>query len=588
MYHHLDQLFQKAINRRRTGLAPAPFKRFAHGEDGGLIIFAMYIFVVMLIVGGLAVDFMRLEANRTRLQNTLDRAILAAADLDQTLDPQSVVEDYFDKAGLSDYLVSVTVDDGLNYRVVSATAEAEVNTIFLGRLGFDTLSAPAVGTAEERISNLEISLILDVSGSMSSDDSTGSQTKLAALQDAAGTFIDTIIEQAEEDTTSFAIIPYATQVTVGENLLDYYTVTDEHSYSNCVDFESDDFDSASLSTTDLLQRTGHFDPWTSYRSNSGAPTSTSLVCRTESSREIMPWNGDATELKDHINNFTAGGNTSIDVAVKWGLAMLDPDSQSIVTDMISESEVDSNFAGRPFDYTDTSGMKVMVVMTDGINTEQYYLNDSYLSGYSDVYVNETDGLRSVLFDQDTDDTSDDVYWWEYDGDDSHDMPYGEGATVTEVTYTQTLVCTGRNRNETCTYEDVASGGDSGGEETAVVGEAVRQTFPELWDTWSISGNAYYNYYAVNNSSSDYNDWNDEPYSYVGSSTKDTRLNSICSAAKDQGVLVFTIGFEVTDDSAEVLEDCASSASHFFRVEGLEIDDAFTAIATSINQLKLTQ
>ena len=55
--------------------------RFRQDEDGGLIIFSLYLFVMMLMIGGLAVDFMRYEITRTRLQNTLDRAVLAAADL---------------------------------------------------------------------------------------------------------------------------------------------------------------------------------------------------------------------------------------------------------------------------------------------------------------------------------------------------------------------------------------------------------------------------------------------------------------------------------------------------------------------------
>ena len=38
----------------------------------------------------------------------------------------------------------------------------------------------------------------------------------------------------------------------------------------------------------------------------------------------------------------------------------------------------------------------------------------------------------------------------------------------------------------------------------------------------------------------------------------------------------------------VMRDCASSPSHFFRVEGVEIEDAFEAIARQINQLRLTQ
>ena len=66
------------------------------------------------------------------------------------------------------------------------------------------------------------------------------------------------------------------------------------------------------------------------------------------------------------------------------------------------------------------------------------------------------------------------------------------------------------------------------------------------------------------------------------------LEDICDAAKAQGIVVWSVGFEVTNYSAGIMENCASSPSHFFRVEGVEIGDAFEAIAKQINQLRLTQ
>ena len=64
--------------------------RFRREEEGSMIIFAMFIFITMLIVAGIAVDLMRFETNRSRLQATLDRAVLASSALDQTLDPEAV------------------------------------------------------------------------------------------------------------------------------------------------------------------------------------------------------------------------------------------------------------------------------------------------------------------------------------------------------------------------------------------------------------------------------------------------------------------------------------------------------------------
>jgi Flp pilus assembly protein TadG len=91
------------------------FDHFARDEDGAMTIFAIMMFLMMLMVAGMGVDLMHNEMKRTKMQNTIDRAVLAAADLDQTLDPVEVVNDYFDKAGVDGYLSEVPVDQGLNF-----------------------------------------------------------------------------------------------------------------------------------------------------------------------------------------------------------------------------------------------------------------------------------------------------------------------------------------------------------------------------------------------------------------------------------------------------------------------------------------
>ena len=63
-------------------------RRFRRDEDGSMIIFTLFLILMMLMVGGMAVDLMRFETNRSRLQATLDRAVLAAADLDQKQRPE--------------------------------------------------------------------------------------------------------------------------------------------------------------------------------------------------------------------------------------------------------------------------------------------------------------------------------------------------------------------------------------------------------------------------------------------------------------------------------------------------------------------
>lgn len=535
--------------------------RFGAAEDGSVAIFGIMMFVLMIMLSGMAVDIMRYEAERTKIQNTLDAATLAAANLDQTLDPESVVDDYFNKAGLSKYLGSVQVDEGLNYRTVTADASTEIPTFFMKMMGINSLPLPAHGQAEERIGQVEISLVLDVSGSMASN------SKIQNLKVAAKQFIDTMFNSVEPGKLSISIVPYAAQVTAGATLLNYYNYSRDHAYSYCIDFSSADFNSAVLSTTTALSQTGHFDPW--YR----AKPPSLMVCPPSSARTILPFSGDKAALKAKIDGLQAEGNTSIDVGMKWGAALLDPSARSIVSSMIANGTAPASFEGRPFDYSDHEALKVIVVMTDGENTTRNVLNSPYNRGNSIVYKNSGTSRNNAGQSGDGDysiyDASRDQYWvrststW-------RDTPWGNGVELTN--------CYTSKRKTYCT-ETQDPGYPDG---------AQRMTWPQVWNDMSIDWFAYYMIYKAYNSSSAYNSWWAALTGSVSSTTMDNQLGSICTAAKGAGDIVYSIGFETSSHGASVLKSCASSPAHFFNVQGLDITTAFAAIASSINHLRLTE
>lgn len=532
---------------------PNFLRRFARDEDGTLIVFAVYIFILILMVGGIGIDLMRFERDRSELQATLDRAVLAAADLDQTLDPQDVVNDYFNKAGLGEYLTSITVDQGLSYRVVSGTASAEIETQFMRMNGVDTLSAPAASTAEERIDGVEISLILDVSGSMNSN------SKLANLKVAARDFVDEMVNNTEEGKLSISIVPYATQVSVPSNLMNEFNVSTEHSFSNCINFEGSDFYETSISTTDPMQRTMHFDPWYTRDGRDDDPVNlvSRPVCESDPAREVMPLQNDADTLKTFITNLTARGNTSIDVGMKWGTALLDPGLQPVVDNLIADGTVPAEFDALPYSYTSSDSLKVVVLMTDGKNTSQYYINDGYRTGASNIWWNEEEEEYSVY------DPDSNIYYWRK-RDKWADHPFGQDGWG-------------------CVWE-----GFWDCQDRTEAGDTANLSYPELWAYTGLRWNVKYNYEPWMNDSEAWNDWYYPVRNYVGTSTKNTRTHDICEAAKDQQIIVFTIGFEAPSSGEAVLKDCASSASHFYDVDGLAISDAFASIASSIRKLRLTQ
>ena len=417
-------------------------------------------------------------------------------------------------------------------------------------VGVETLQYAAASQAEEGINDVEVSLVLDISGSMRG-------TKLTRMQTAAKDFVDGILEGASDNRVSVSLIPYATQVSAGPDLLNLITTTHNHNNSHCVNFTSADFETtamhriAPVNTAGNgggvglpgpipLSQTAHFDPWKHYRDGRSLWYP---VCRNDNV-DILPWSNNATTIKNRIDALTASGNTSIDVAVKWGAALLDPSMNDVLNDMIADEDITMNpmFLERPRAYTYPDVIKVIVVMTDGINTTQYELNDDQKEGWSNIYLSNHGSNPDYIM------RVGQNSWW--------------------------------NMNDR-RYVNAPSSNSE-------VLASLRLTKLAMWSRMSMRWRAYNGFYRRTWNASDYYDQLGDLRTYSNNSQKNARLDDICDAAKANDVVIFAIGFEVTDSSAAVMRSCASTASHFYRVEGLDINYAFSSIKNQINKLKLTQ
>lgn len=560
--------------RRVLGRANA----FRRDEGGAMIAFGLSIFVMMLWVGGMAIDFMRFEHDRAQVQYTLDRAALAAASLSQTEDCEEVALDYFEKAGLNTSFVDVDGDCSELSRTVQITAKTEVKSMFINMLGIDQMVASGVSTAEESTQDVEISLVLDVSGSMRELDNTGTQTKLAALKVAANEFLDTLLVEDNVGRVSINLIPYNMQVNAGEDILDELNVTDEHDYSHCVDFEREDFgtvevtaevagaltlgeislDASPMGNTSALQRTGHFDPYYTTidhpNTNVDDDATRLFVCPTSEASQITLLSENLDDLKERINGLTAGGNTSIDIGVKWGSYLLNPEAEKMIDGLgnnstsFTEGGLAGAFADRPFDYGRENTLKILVVMTDGINTTQHTLAEDYSEGESTLW-----GIP----DEDSGNTWLSHYKRRPGRNNDYFMSRGDY------------------------YEDYFSGyrRNQGNDE--------RLDWIDVWAMMGVKYFAYYYHYARDWDANEYYDTVDDIITPISAVEKNERLDAACTAAKGEEVIIYTVGFEVSDASASIMERCASAASNFYRVEGTEISKAFGEIANAIQRLKLT-
>jgi Flp pilus assembly protein TadG len=307
---------------------------FTRDEEGSTMVLGLFVFVSMLAAGGMAVDFMMAERERAEVQYTLDRAILAGAALSQPLNPKIVVEDYFDKSGLHDYNLLVKMpeeDNSLTSRRVEAFASSSVKNYFVNMVGVGDLVVSANGGAEERVQNVEISMVLDVSGSM------GRSGRMGNMKTAALEFVETVLTENNVNRVSINLIPYNMQVNAGPVLSTALGTTTEHDSSYCVDFTSNQFAETTVDDTETYQRTGHFDPF--YTTMDHPATSSDdndrrlFMCPTTGYSEITYLSQNLSDLQDSINALQPGGNTSIDIGVRWGATLLDPTLNAAMAEM---------------------------------------------------------------------------------------------------------------------------------------------------------------------------------------------------------------------------------------------------------------
>ncbi|MEM1340861.1 MAG: Tad domain-containing protein [Pseudomonadota bacterium] len=572
MSFKLPKLFRRDAQAAQRDRRDA--KNFLVNDEGTVTIFGLMMFVLMVAAGGIAIDIMRYETQRVQLQYALDRAVLAAASMNQELDPEDVVLDYMARAGLERYRIDVRVDPGANFRRVTATAEMDINTSFMDMFGVRALTSPAAGVAEETILNTEISLVLDVSGSMRG-------AKIASLRSAGQDFVETVMQAndpgTDEMTVSMSIVPYNGMVNAGSQIASVYSFDSSHSQSTCAlfepyvnEFNAGDFGSTALSPTQPLDRMQRFDYYNQYRWQSFADP----YCPEDDFLAIMPWSNDVGDLQTYIGNLPAEGWTAIDAGMRWGVALLDPSAQPALTGL--GTAVHEDFAGRPAAYDDRETVKYLILMTDGANTEQYDLRDRF-QGNSVLYYYEPDDTYSVYVPQ-----LDEYYITVGD--------YGiSGGYFQDTVYDPNL--TDSTVSAQVPWEELWTSHTARrlASELYYWPYYYRGVTDDYWDVYTDS-------LELLSGDENFPNLNGLPYPPERAQQADANLQAMCDAARAQGIIVFTIAFDAPQRGRDAMRSCVGEMSgpnesgeqFYYNVEGFDIEQAFDSIAATINSLRLIQ
>ena len=594
-------------------------------EDGTITVFSLFLILIFAMVMGMGIDITIAQYEQARLQATADRAALAAADIDQTLTPQEVVESYFDVAGLSEHLDEVHLPSGntSHARAVRVTTSRELPTAFMHLLDVDILNVAGASVARDAYSSVEVSLVLDISGSMRFK--AGGVPRIDLLKPAAVNFVERVLEEDNTDKVTISLVPYAGQVNPGARMFELLGGARMHSASSCLEITSTDFASLEL-PSGSTEQVPHFMNWTiawDFMDWGWCPLDGTA---------ILPLSNDPAVLKTAIEGMRLHDGTGTAYAVKWGLALLDPSSRDTITTLRDEGLASSVSEGRPADY-DADVRKILVLMTDGKITEQQrpvfttgvlWVDKegstdrvepvvSFVEGASTTTGNGFTALANIhkaLADYTGSDTAQDITLSSPLGtlrthSDSHIDTIAKlrdrfdllDAAYDEVNWDYDLILAPEDGKEALEVKD---------DEGNVVA---------LADIMNELDFGYVNHLDLNgdtdgqtgadigvelNNQKNHRDKNGRPdfrYDVSGAGTNVARFNSLCAAAKATQVEIFTIAFEAPSAAQQQMKDCASGttdaekSAYYFQVnesDGGTLDEAFNEIAASIAKLRLTQ
>ena len=355
-----------APKTKRQGL----LSRLARERSGNVaIIFALTMMPVIGLIGG-AVEFGQAVSARTKLQTTIDSAVLAAGREFQVSGSQSAAlaraVAFFNEHmsnGASGAITVNSVDPVTN--TLTLGGQVVSPTPFMSVVGVKNITMTAQAQAVLAVGgnseiNLEISLMLDTTGSMRG-------SKMVDLKAAAKDLIDIIVwDDQSEWYSKVALAPFSPYVNVGSGLFRTITGYDPDGSQNrrtCVKERK----SSSYRYTDAYPSgSRRFVGYGRNRNGSRLSSRNSerrYDCQTTSS--IVPLTKDKSLLKGAIDGFPTSGSTAGHLGTAWSWYLLSPNWSGIW----QGSSV-------PAAYGTSDVRKIAVLMTDGQYNRNYYGSSS--------------------------------------------------------------------------------------------------------------------------------------------------------------------------------------------------------------------
>lgn len=320
--------------------------------------------VVLVVIAGSSIDYSRAIANRGKMANALDAAALTvASQLSSSImtdeEIGAALEDAFsanlESMGLNTAAIAnldFTVDSENGIIDVSSNVTVDTYFIQLGGIGPESLTVGVSTQVNYSKFDVELALIVDVTGSMWADVDT--------LQDASESLLDTLIPDgtSEDDSkVKISIIPYSEGVNLGPYA--NKVANGAQGTRNCV--------------TERLGTAQYTDDPYDYDSGNDDSYFGGGSSGCASSPQLVPLTAKRNKLETAIRQLSASGGTSGQTGIAWGWYTLSPNWSNLWP---SDSA--------PGAYDDDDLLKFAVIMTDG-DFNRYYYKQSLSKNYCNYY-----------------------------------------------------------------------------------------------------------------------------------------------------------------------------------------------------------
>jgi Flp pilus assembly protein TadG len=282
--------------------------------------------IPIFLAAGSAIDYSRIANAKSNLVASLDSSALYAAAITGKTEAEMKVlaRNYLDKNYTNTGDAEITAFDLHNYADrVEVTGSVKVKTWFMSVGGITNVDVPAESQIMKAGNSIEVSLVLDVTGSMAG-------SKLTSLKNAANSFIDTVVWDNQTPYYSkLAIVPFSIGVNA-DTYADAARGTLTAGTSTSPGFANYKFNYGGsnktyVGTKCVTERIGtaaYTDAAASSNKVGRLYLATSAAC--DGIAKIVPLTSNRTTLHTVVNSLVATGGTAGQVGLSWGWYMISP------------------------------------------------------------------------------------------------------------------------------------------------------------------------------------------------------------------------------------------------------------------------